>query len=183
MLQVELFAVGSRMCSIWDGRLQINKSVVFQTYRDYCFWKEIWTPYLTLQIFMQHHTASRPEALSTTLNAKEQVPNHSGRCWAKPLDLQPSGPPVPRCKALGSAQTRHRHQLGSTTSTALSCSLPWEADQSAALRSFSLLFWITLWKTQTSPRTFRDVTYQESNFFPYFPKWAWIGLQKTLLNP
>lgn len=127
------------------------------------------------------HSGHSPSA--PPLNAKDQAPNHSGRCWARPLDLQPSGPPVPRFKALSSAQTSHRHQLGSTASTAPSCSLPWEVDGSAALESFSLLFWITLWKTETSPRTFRDITYQESSFFPFSPKWAWMGLKKPLLNP
>lgn len=121
---------------------------------------------------LQHHPQMPRSRLQTTQEGSE--PN--------PCDLQPSGPPIPRFKALGSAQTRHRHQLGSTASTP-SCPLPWEGDGSAALESFSLLFQITLWKTQTSPRTFRDVIYQESNFFPFSPKWAWMGLKKSLLNP
>lgn len=63
---VELFAVGSCVCSIWDGRFQIKRSVIFHIYRNNCFWKEIWAPYLTLQMSMQHHTAFRPQPLSTT---------------------------------------------------------------------------------------------------------------------
>lgn len=64
MLQEELFAVGSRVCSIWNGKFQINKSVIFHIYRNCCIWKEIRAPYLTLQISMWHHTVFRLEALS-----------------------------------------------------------------------------------------------------------------------
>lgn len=123
-------------------------------------------------------------AASHSVQALSTIPKcQGGGAEPNPSDQQPSGPPVPRFKALGSAQPRHRHQLGSTASTAFPCSLLWEADGSAALWSFSLLFQITLWKTQTSPRTFRDVIYQEGNFFPFYPKWAWMGFKKPLMNP
>lgn len=165
---------------------KMNESMIFHVHRNCCFWR-ISTllggnmgslldpphlcavPHHLPATGPQHHPQIPRSRLQTAQRGAE--PN--------PSDPKSSGAPVPRFQALGSACPTHWHQHSSTASTAPSRYLPWEADGSAALESFSVPFQITLWKAQTPPRIFRDLNSQESNFFPFFPKWAWIGLKKT----
>lgn len=115
-------------------KFKMSKSVIFHMYRNCCFWRllTLWggnmdplldpphlhkVPHCVPGAGPRRHPQIPASRLQTVQRGAE--PN--------PSDPQSSGPPVPR----------HRHQLGSTAGTAPSCHLPWEADGSAALESFS----------------------------------------------
>ena len=138
-------------------KFKMNKSVIFHVYRNCCFWRvltllggNMGSPLDTPHLHAVPHClpAKGPQCHPQIPRSRLQTAQRGAE--PNPSDLQSSGPHVPRLSppqaqpAPGSARPRHGHQLGSTAGTAPSCYLPWEADGSAALESFSVQFQITL---------------------------------------
>lgn len=157
----------------------MNKSVIFQVFGTFYFWKLL-TPSgrkhrLSTWPSTSPWSATAPLYYRPSVpphNSKEQLPNHWASHWAKPQ--WPA--------ALWTTCAQVPNHLGSTFEP-FAMQSRWVCSPGKALGLFFFQFLITFWKAQTPPRTFRDLISQGSNFFAFSPKWAWTGLRKTSLNP